>query len=137
MFITVENPLYNRLTLEQLFEQGRLASGHSEIEDWYVIFDEIQYLVGWEEHLKVLVDDYRQCRFIASGSAAAALKAKSEESGAGRFSDFILPPLTFHEYITMQKLDHLFLPIERSGIPSYTTKYIADVNAHFIDYLNF
>jgi len=33
------------------------------------------------------------------GSAAAALRLKSIESGAGRFTDFLLPPLTFHEYL--------------------------------------
>ena len=32
-----------------------------------------------------------------SGSAAMALKMKSDESGAGRFHDFALPPLTFNE----------------------------------------
>ncbi|HEU4717286.1 MAG TPA: DUF4143 domain-containing protein, partial [Bacteroidia bacterium] len=40
-------------------------------------------------------------KFIASGSAAAALKLKSNESGAGRFTDFVLPPLTFREYLLL------------------------------------
>ena len=51
-------------------------------------FDEIQYLKNWEIHLKSLVDRNRRTKFIASGSAAAALRMKSIESGAGRFSDF-------------------------------------------------
>jgi uncharacterized protein len=102
LLITIENPIYNRLSLEELFSQGRKAIGTEKIDGWYVIFDEIQYLKDWEVHLKGLVDDYRNCRFIASGSAAATLKLKSNESGAGRFTDFILPPLTFHEYIHMQ-----------------------------------
>jgi predicted AAA+ superfamily ATPase len=42
---------------------------------------------------------YPGCNFVATGSAAAALKLKSHESGAGRFTDFILPPLTFAEYL--------------------------------------
>ena len=52
-------------------------------------------------------------KFIASGSAAAALKMKSTESGAGRFTDFMLPPLTFHEYIHLLGLNALIVPSKR------------------------
>jgi predicted AAA+ superfamily ATPase len=31
------------------------------------------------------------------------LKLKSKESGAGRFTDFLLPPLTFSEYLAFIK----------------------------------
>ncbi len=51
------------------------------------------------QHLKSLVDSYHDYRFVATGSAAAALRLKSNESGAGRFSDYVLPPLTFAEYL--------------------------------------
>ena len=67
-------------------------------EPMYVFFDEIQYLKDWEISLKSLVDTYLNVKFIASGSAAAELKKRSNESGAGRFTDFSLPPLTFYEY---------------------------------------
>lgn len=138
LLITIENPIYNHLTLDELFTQGRLAIGSEKIDGWYVIFDEIQYLKDWEVHLKTMVDDYRTCRFIASWSAAATLKMKSNESGAGRFTDFILPPLTFHEYIHMQKLENLITPKEREwGIVTYTTKYIDELNMHFLKYINY
>ena len=46
LFITVENPIYNNLSLETLFKYGREALGASEeVSGWYVIFDEIQYLI--------------------------------------------------------------------------------------------
>jgi predicted AAA+ superfamily ATPase len=44
-------------------------------------------------HLKSLVDSYSTYQFIATGSAAAVLKLKSKESGAGRFTDFLLPQI--------------------------------------------
>ena len=65
----------------------------------WVLFDEVQYLKDWEVHLKSLVNTYPHIRFVASGSAAAALRMKSRESGAGRFTEFVLPPLTFAEYL--------------------------------------
>lgn len=58
------------------------ASGKTDPREWFVFFDEIRYLKGWEVHLKVLVDRYPHTKFIVSGSAAAALRLKSSESGA-------------------------------------------------------
>jgi len=113
VFITIENPIYNNISLEQLFSNAREATGDADnLEDWYVIFDEIQYLKDWDIHLKSLVESYRKTKFVVSGSVAAALQYKSKESGAGRFSDFMLPPITFYEFINMQNLEHLVKPIK-------------------------
>ena len=99
IFISIETPIYNKISLEQLFNLSRKALGREkDNKGFYVFFDEIQYLKNWEVHLKSLVDTYPYIKFICSGSAAAALKLKSVESGAGRFNDFMLPPLTFNEY---------------------------------------
>jgi predicted AAA+ superfamily ATPase len=92
-------------------------------------------------HLKRLVDDFPSTRFIVSGSAAAALKMKSNESGAGRFTEFILPPLTFSEYIQLKNLEHLILESQISYGGSkatyYPTNNLAELNRHFVDYTNF
>jgi hypothetical protein len=42
-------------------------------------------------------------------ATAAALRWHSTESGAGRLTNFMLPPLTFQEYIHLKKLDHLLI----------------------------
>lgn len=141
IFLTIENPLYVHKTLEQLFLLGKEASGKQGNNGWYVIFDEIQYCREWELHLKSLVDSYRNCKFIASGSAAAALKYKSVESGAGRFTDFMLPPLTFHEYIELKDLGHLMVKtsVDWKGneMAFYTSTHLEELNRHFVNYLNF
>jgi predicted AAA+ superfamily ATPase len=140
-FINIENPLYFNMGLEELFALARSASGFDNPSGYYVFFDEIQYLTNWEIHLKVLVDSYPNTKFIVSGSAAAALKLKSSESGAGRFTDFLLPPLTFHEYIHLKELNYL---ISETNIvwrgkqsPWITTNNIQELNKHFIDYINY
>lgn len=103
------------------------------------IFDEIQYLKNWEVHLKDLVDSYPLVKFIATGSAAAALKLKIQESGAGRFSDFMLPPLTFCEFLLFTNDDESLIDVVESSNnrKAYTPKDIAALNLRFIDYLNF
>ncbi|MDY0314258.1 MAG: ATP-binding protein [Bacteroidales bacterium] len=142
LFITVENPIYNNVSLDQLFKYGMAAAGVSgEIKGWYVIFDEIQYLKNWDIELKSLTDSYRDNRFIVSGSAAVALKLKSTESGAGRFTDFMLPPLTFYEFIQMQNLSHLVnqtdLPWANGDFKFYTSHDIREFNRLFLNYINY
>ena len=134
IFLTIENPIYINQSLEHLFEYAREASGLKDKEDWFVIFDEIQYCRQWEVHLKTMVDAYRTSKFIVSGSAAAALKYKSNESGAGRFTDFLLPPLSFYEYIHLKKLNHLVVSTEKG---EYTSTHMDEFNQHFMDYLNY
>ncbi len=140
-FINIENPIYNNLRLESLFDMARKATRDTDARGWYVFFDEIQYLRDWEVHLKVLVDSYPRTRFVVSGSAAAALKLASNESGAGRFTDFMLPPLTFNEFISLKELDHLVQPsaLEWQGNLTrfFSTINIRELNRHFIDYINF
>ncbi|TRX48307.1 ATP-binding protein [Fulvivirga sp. M361] len=141
IFITIENPIYNNISLEQLFLYAKEATGLSANSDWYVIFDEIQYCRNWEVHLKLLVDSYRKDKFIVSGSAAAALKFASNESGAGRFTDFLLPPLTFNEYISLKGYDNIIHPISlqwKGHIAEfYTSSHLDELNRHFLDYINF
>lgn len=140
-FIGIDNPIYMNVGLEQLFALARKAAGINDLRGWFIFFDEIQYLKDWEVHLKVLVDSYPHTKFVVSGSAAAALRLKSAESGAGRFTEFMLPPLTFHEYIYLRGYDDLIRPstLKWNGNISnfYSTINIREINRHFIDYINF
>lgn len=140
-YLSIDNPIYSGLSLEFLLKLYQKAVNDHSSAGYYLIFDEIQYLKDWERHLKTLVDGYYQCNFIASGSAAAALKLKSNESGAGRFTDFILPPLTFHEYVNLKGLDNLITPgkkewnnIEKNY---FNTTSIEELNKHFVNYINY
>lgn len=140
-FVGIDNPIYLSLSLEDLLFLGRDAVKLQNLDGCYVFFDEVQYLKDWERHLKVLVDSYPNTKFIVSGSAAAALRWHSTESGAGRFTDFMLPPLTFQEYIYLKNMDHLVSEGEieygRRKVPYTLTHDIKALNHEFINYLNF
>ena len=140
-YVSVENPFFNKMPLEQLFKSCLKATGQESPKGWYVFFDEIQYLKDWEVHLKSLVDSYPHTKFVVSGSAAAALKLKSNESGAGRFTDFMLPPLTFNEYIHLLQLQHLIIPTQidwdGNATSFFGTTNIALLNEHFLKYINY
>ncbi|MEM6344363.1 MAG: ATP-binding protein [Bacteroidota bacterium] len=141
-YLSIETPIFNKMGIETLFSLCKKAVGkQDDTESFYVFFDEIQYLKDWEIHLKSLVDSYHNVKFIVSGSAAAALNLKSNESGAGRFTDFTLPPLTFHEYIHLKDLDNLIIPTKKlwngQSFDFFDTVDIHRLNKHFIDYINF
>lgn len=139
LFFSLDSPPYTNVSLEELIAKA-LETNESTIENSYIFFDEIQFLKDWEIHLKSLVDRNRSTKFIASGSAAAALRMKSVESGVGRFDDFFLPPLTFAEYIDLNGYDALLEEIEvefRGPKRFYKTNDIETLNKHFHDYINF
>jgi predicted AAA+ superfamily ATPase len=140
-FIGIDNPIYMNLSLEDILILCKQSLALENLNGCYVFFDEIQYLKDWERHLKVLVDSYPETKFIVSGSAAAALKWHSTESGAGRFTDFMLPPLTFQEFIHLKNMNHLIyngsIQYGKKQIQYCLTHDIKALNKEFIDYLNF
>jgi uncharacterized protein len=140
-FIGIDNPIYVHLSLEDILDLCKQSLNQDNLKDCYVFFDEIQYLKDWERHLKVLVDSFPETKFIVSGSAAAALKWHSTESGAGRFTDFMLPPLTFQEYIHLKEMNHLIYNGEISygenQIPYCLAHDVKALNKEFVHYLNF
>lgn len=141
LYLSLETPIYTGLSLEHLLQIFMQLNHWSPQQSVWIFFDEIQYLKDWELHLKSLVDSYKHCRFVVSGSSAAALKMKSSESGAGRFTEFLLPPLTFAEYLRfIEREDELILPVgdTQSNRPlSYRVKNLPELNREFLNYLNF
>lgn len=140
-FAGIDNPIYINLTLEDILNLCKEAVKTQDLKGCYIFFDEIQYLKDWERHLKVLVDSFPETKFIVSGSAAAALHWHSTESGAGRFTDFMLPPLTFQEYIHLKNLENLITEstIQYGGltVPYIVARDIKALNKEFLNYINF
>ncbi|MEZ4697332.1 MAG: ATP-binding protein [Rhodothermales bacterium] len=143
MYASLETPIYTGIALDKLVELFAKRFEHSRHDELTIFFDEIQYLRDWETHLKSLVDSFPAYKFVVTGSAAAALRLKSNESGAGRFTDYILPPLTFAEYLMfVGREDELLEKMDEDdgdGIarPSYRATNISELNEEFVNYLNF
>jgi predicted AAA+ superfamily ATPase len=137
LYVSIDTPIYSGMHLERFLE----FLPNKDRDQGLVVFDEIQYLKDWEIHLKDLVDNYPNIKFVASGSATAALKLASQESGAGRFSEFMLPPLTFYEFLSFLGEDELHVEAkpaeEGKSRYNYAAKDIEALNARFIDYLNY
>ncbi len=146
LYVSLETPIYTGLSLERMLSYFQELFNHKRDAKLFIFFDEIQYLREWEIHLKSLVDSFPDYRFVVTGSAAAALRLKSNESGAGRFSDYILPPLTFAEYLMFIGREDELIETKRcdsesSGYLSqkyvYLSRDIEALNKEFVNYLNF
>ncbi|MGH7562136.1 MAG: ATP-binding protein [Gemmatimonadales bacterium] len=131
-YVSVDLPLYHGFSLERLVGLVERAAGGPVA---WLFLDEIQYLEKWEVHLKRLVDDRPDLKLVVSGSAAAALRVKSRESGAGRFTDFLLPPLTFAEYVELTGEAEPPRPQEPGGTAAAPD--LGELNAAFVNYVNF
>ncbi|MCO6512465.1 MAG: ATP-binding protein [Aridibacter famidurans] len=140
-YVNIENPVYNKIGLERLFALCQKATSDIDPGSWFVYFDEIQYLKDWQVHLKVLVDSYPRTKFIATGSAAATLNLQSKESGAGRFTDFLLPPLTFNEFLFLKNKEDLVIETTKQWSGKDQSFYRAldqgKLNDEFLNYINF
>lgn len=99
LYASLDTPLYSGRSLESMVRLFMDFREHGSDRQLWILFDEVQYHKDWEVHLKSRVDSYPRIRFIVSGSAAV-LRMKSRESGAGRFTEFLLPPLTFAGYLS-------------------------------------
>jgi predicted AAA+ superfamily ATPase len=138
-YVSIDHPIYNGLGIDDILD---IYTDSTDIDysttECYLFFDEIQYLKDWERYLKTIVDRYPKAKCIVSGSAAAALRLKSTESGAGRFTDFLLPPLTFHEYLTLLGKNNIVSVVEHKYEGNeFKTKNISSLNEKFVKYLNF
>lgn len=132
-YVEMDHPLLHGQSLDALLRQIEQLTGPVEGLR-FLFFDEVQSHKDWEKHLKPLVDHRRDLRILVSGSAAAALKRQSAESGAGRFTDFLLPPLTFSEYLELRPES----PAMRVATPgTYELVGIEPLNRQFIEYVGY
>lgn len=136
-YVSIDAPTYTNIPLEQFVQMFLSRQGLPTSSPFYIVFDEIQYLPEWERHLKTLVDRMPDARFIASGSAAAALKMASTESGAGRFTEFMLPPLTFSEYLSFINREDELVTAPDPHENYFKSKNISELNKEFQNYINY
>lgn len=105
-------------------------------EKLYFFFDEIQYVDFWNSVLKKYFDQFgSQIKFIISGSSSLFIRTKAKESLAGRILEFQLLPLSYGEYLKINK--KINLPQQKLFETAPFQKYQELLKENFLNYLNF
>lgn len=134
LYFQLKLPVFFDLSLNDCLESA-LAGGFFEPEaGYYVIFDDIQYRKGWEKELHDLTQQHRGSVFLGISSLAPAPPPKNRRWS---FNEFLLPPISFTEYMHFTQNADLFVPPEREIPGVYcpaTTSFFA-ANRHFNNYL--
>ena len=138
-YASLTTPSFTAADLGTLFEMFCRRYRHDPDTELYVFFDEIQYLKGWEKELAALAKARPRARFVCAASAGAP-EDGAELSGGGKFSVFVLPPLTFLEFLRFRKSEEqLFGPAAAKphGKAVFKPNLLPVLNAEFHRYVNF
>lgn len=93
---------------------------------YFFFLDEIQKLKDWQNKIKIYYDLYPNIKFFISGSSNLGLRKNASESLAGRIQFLRLEPLSFDEWLKINKIK-----IEKNK----TNLYQKELKHNFIWYL--
>lgn len=129
LFATLDAPAYTGLDLLEFVELAAELAGFDPTRPGWVIFDEIQYMNNWEHGLDALAARWPALRCTACGSAAPALRRMGDAEAAGRFAVYMLPPLSFAEFLRLsggqrRDMKQLFTPERMDELNELLVRYM-------------
>ena len=131
--LKAENKNCIYLNLESFQVADRLNINPNNIFDfiddknlfYYILIDEIQILDQPSHFLKYIYDTYENTKLIVTGSANLEIKAKLQDSLAGRKITFFINPLSLDEILDYEKLDKQTKnPLEQQKIDKLFKEYL-------------
>jgi len=133
-------PSYTAADLSTLFEMFCRRYHHGPDADLYVFYDEVQYVKGWQKALVALKKMRPNARIVAAVSSGSPAITTGTVTDDGQFSVFVLPPLTFLEFLRFRESEEkLFGAPDAAETNSMALRANAlpALNAEFHRYVNF
>lgn len=91
----------------------------------YVFFDEIQNVKAWEQWFKKYYDLLgSEVKFIVSGSNTSMLSDNLAQLLTGRMLKQDIFPLSFHEFLSFQKVELQDIDLQKETIKHHLSKYL-------------
>ena len=94
---------------------------------WYLFFDEIQEVIGWEEVINSFRIDFDADIYI-TGSNAKLLSGELATLLSGRYVQFVIYPLSFKEFLLLNE-DKSFADYLKLGGMPFLKNIVGDENA--------
>lgn len=104
LYLTLDHPVLRLLGVREvlrLYHENFYPEGRPVL----LLVDEVQYAMGWETEIKLLVDHAANYRIVATGSASIVHREALAESGAGRWLTVPVPTLSFLEFVHIRGED--------------------------------
>ena len=104
-------------------------------DKYYIFIDEIQYLDDPSNFLKYNYDNYKEnIKLIVSGSSSFYIDIKFTDSLAGRKRIFMLPTLSFPEFVEFKDRDALVAHINTGNLPGIYKKELDKLMHEYLIY---
>lgn len=139
-FCSLTAPSTTTAELAKLVDLFAARHGHGPDSELIILFDEVQYVRDWQKALLAIAETWPQARIVAAVSSAAPALTTGESVSKGRVSVFVLPPLTFLEFLRFRGSEEkLFGPeAGQAGRPlAVAPGVLRALNAEFHRYVNF
>ncbi|PKP55567.1 MAG: hypothetical protein CVT89_08090 [Candidatus Altiarchaeales archaeon HGW-Altiarchaeales-2] len=98
----------NKLIKQVIDEYQEICEKNIEKDRIYFLFDEIQYIDTWPGWLKTYYDNFKNVKFIVSGSSSTLIDKDSVEKLSGRQIDFMIQTLSFREFLEFNNIEIKF-----------------------------
>lgn len=139
--INLNTPSFYASALEDVTELVFQATANQLKKDGFIIIDNVHYSSSWYDELLSLASRFPEITFIVSSSVNPSFYPTDEPYSLSKIKEFVLPPITFAEFLSIRKMEQLILPstIEWRGAQHnfYAASNIKELNRQFIEYLNF
>ncbi len=129
-------PSYTAADAATLFEMFCRRYRHGPDAKLYVFYDEVQYVKDWEQELLKLADMRPNACIVAAVSSLIT----GQTSHGGRLSTFVLPPLTFLEFLRFRNSEEKIFGHEKglNNAPmALRANALPALNMEFYRYINF
>ncbi len=133
-------PSYTATNVTTLFEMFCRRYRHGPDAELYILYDEIQYVKGWEKALLALSEMRPNARIVAAVSSGAPAITTGKKTHDGRITTYVLPPLTFLEFLRFRDSEAaLFgdVPDGAGAKMALRANALPALNAEFYRYINF
>jgi len=133
-------PSFTATDIPTLFEMFCRRYHHKPDAELYVFYDEIQYVKDWQKTILALAKMRPNTRIIVSMSSGAPSINTGDVTADGRVTTFVLPPLTFLEFLRFRGTEEKPFDNEADNKGSGMTlkaNALPALNTEFHRYVNF
>lgn len=138
LYCSFATPSYAAADFPELVGTFVRHHNHDPAAELFLLLDEVQYAPDFEKMMLGLARAYPRARVIGAASALAPALFTGAAAHGGRLEIFILPTLTFAEFLSMRGRDKdLFAASSGKESASLKAGALPALDAEFQHYVNF